>query len=682
METRESMKRDDHDQHGAEVDRQAIAPSRPAALPITLPQVLMVALGLGVAAIFGQTLLHPYGLFDDDIYITQNPPVLAGLTWKGIAWAFTTGHAANWHPLTWLSLMLDVSLMGASPAVFHATNVLLHAANAALLFLCLRVLLRSVWRSRGLAPGDGGPCLSRPHGQTEGDGADGTRATPAFALLRRGTQGRPSTLRAPPWRAGLVPAAATDGTGRACSAVDAGRMPISLPLADWIAFAVAAFWAWHPLRVESVAWIAERKDVLAACFGLLSLYLCARQWPLGQPLPWTAWICFVLGCLAKPTLVMMPISLAALAWLLGVRPTRSVLGRLAAWCAVSLAMAWVTMAVQRAGGAMALMTQLAWPVRLANAVVSVTVYLRQTLWPSDLAVFYLYRQHQPLLRVGWGLVVLMGLCLACLPAVRRRWGHPGLAGCVQLAAAGVAWFLVNLVPVLGIVQVGSQAHADRYTYWPGLGLAMVVSAGLMAAVIRCRRHTESPPAASADDGGPGSSRPRRWLLVVATALGVVYAVQAFRQTALWRAPEVLVEHTIAVGGEVADARGNLGAIFAERGRFDEAVHQFELALRLHPSADNYANLANGLAALQRMAEARKAVAEAVRLKPEFAHGQALAGVLAARDGDWNEARARLDETRRLLTRQTPERSVLAMLAELEQRLARHAQQDMPDARDQ
>lgn len=346
--------------------------------------------------------------YDDDEYVTQNSHVQAGLTSEGIVWAFTTTHAANWHPLTWLSHMFDYQLFGPNPQGHHLTSLLLHILNSILLFLVLRRMTDALWQS-------------------------------AF---------------------------------------------------------VAVLFALHPLHVESVAWVAERKDILSTFFWILTMWAYVRyvERP-GSTRYLMVALPLALGLMAKPMLVTLPFVLLLLdIWPLGridlseygdasrdkrdKRPrTGIVLMRLAKekipLFALVAASCLVTFAAQRSGGAVQPMESLPFMDRVVNAIVSYFLYIEKMVWPTDMAFFYPYPVHtlplwQPL---GAGLLLLV-ITVLVIRTARRK----------PFLLVGWFWYLGTLIPVIGLVQVGGQAMADRYTYVPYIGLFMVVAWGVPASL--------------------------------------------------------------------------------------------------------------------------------------------------------------------------------------------------------
>lgn len=549
---------------------------------------------------------------DDDDYVTANPQVQQGVTGSALRWAFTRCHAANWHPLTWLSHMLDCQFYGLNPAGHHFTNVLFHAANTVLLFLWLRSL------------------------------------TGAF------------------WRGALV----------------------------------AALFALHPLRVESVAWVAERKDVLSAFFGLLALWAytayATRRPPRGREsasaarsgvggpqtldpepraaddaaifnLPASACYLLSLGCLAlglmsKPMLVTWPFVMLLLDyWPLGRFKERGVRGGEPAapaqrrwiglltekipFLVLSAAASVVTVWAQKAGGAVVELQALPLGSRLVNAVSGYCRYLWKLVWPTDLVVLY----NSPGLQSAGALVTALVLLAAVmLLALWQRKRRPYLL-------AGWLWYLGMLVPVIGLVQVGSQTMADRYTYLPAIGLFIILAwgAGELAEV------------------GP---RLRWGVVSVATAALTGCACATGSQLVHWQNSETLFRHTLActennwlawnnLGAFLAEQRAlrqaelcyraaieigpssevswrNLGITLRDLNRNEEAIETYETALRRDPRFVTVRNnLATALAASGRLAEAQAHCREAARLDPGSAEPHSNLGALLAREGKWDEAAA-------------------------------------------
>jgi tetratricopeptide (TPR) repeat protein len=502
---------------------------RPA--PAGVVCALLVAL---TAAVFARVGTHPFAGFDDNVYVWDNLTVRDGLTPRGLAWAFSTMHAANWHPLTWLSHMLDAQLFGLRPGLHHLTSLALHAANATLLFLALRAMTGALW-------------------------------PPAV---------------------------------------------------------VAALFAVHPLHVESVAWIAERKDVLSTLFWMLALLAWvryARRPSAGRYLAAAA--LFALGLLAKPMLVTLPLALLLLdAWPLGrmgpgvPRPRRAaaLLLEKAPLLALSAASSAVTVVAQRSGNAVISTWLVPVSSRVANALASWLRYAQKMFWPSGLGLFYpLAWKNPPAWKIAGAALALGALTAAVLRLWSRR---PWLA-------VGWLWYLGTLVPVIGLVQVGMQGMADRYTYVPLVGLFVAI----------------------AWTGADLAARPRLAPAVAACAAAAVAAcaVTAWFQVERWRDDQSLFGGTIAATGQNWLAELNLGVNLYHQKRYDEAIAHYEAARGLMPMyADVYYNLALAYTAQNRLDKALEAYQTAATIKPGDADTQNNLGTVLMQLGRFEEALAR------------------------------------------
>ncbi len=454
-------------------------------------------------AVFGQTLRHEFVNFDDNVYVYDNPVVARGLTRNGIVWAFTSIHASNWHPLTWLSHMLDCQLYGLHPGGHHLTNVFLHTATVIALFLVLRQMTGAFWRS-------------------------------AF---------------------------------------------------------VAAVFAIHPLRVESVAWVAERKDVLSGLFFMLTIGAYVRY----ARLPWSpvryglVLLLFAMGLMCKPMLVTLPLVLLLLDYwpLQRVEPRKLsglVMEKLPL-LALSAASCVATFLAQHEG--IQSVGSFSPPLRLANALATCMVYLGQMVWPVGLAVFYPY-PHNGL--PAWELV-LAGTLLAVLSAVAlwQRRKQPWLL-------IGWVWYLVMLLPVAGLIQVGRQAHADRYTYLPQIGIYLAVT--WWVAEWRVSRVAL---------GG------------LVTGVLALFMVCAWQQTAYWQNSETLWTYTLACTTDNDVAEVSLGLALMQKGRIAAAITCFQQALQIRPDfAEAHDNLGNALLQTGKVDEAIAHCQQALQIKPDDA----------------------------------------------------------------
>lgn len=449
---------------------------------------------------------HQFVVIDDHEYITENPMVQAGITLSGIVWAFSTGHASNWHPMTWLSHMVDCQIYGLAPGGHHLTNVLLHAANVLLLFLLLLRMTSRTW----------------------------------------------------------------------CSAC------------------VAAFFAVHPLHVESVAWASERKDVLSACFFLLTLwfYFNHTRQPQNRRPYILALILFALGLMSKPMLVTLPCVLLLLDyWPLkrfGVVPLRQLLVEKLPFFALALADGIVTCLVQR--GATSSFELAPFFTRIANAVVAYALYIGDTFWPLRLAVMYPYSRTIPAWSIIGGALLLAILTALFLLRARRE----------PFLIVGWLWFLGTLVPTIGLIQVGAQCMADRYMYIPSIGLFIVVVWGAAAWL-------------------SGVAPARMFLGGVALAALAACVMLTRVQLKTWADSGELLRHAIKVTRDNYIAWDGLGTYLDSTGQRDEAIKAYTEALRLKP---NYAqaqyDLGTALLAAGRRDEAMQHLLDAVKYDPAFA----------------------------------------------------------------
>lgn len=354
------------------------------------PIILGAVLFLLTVLLYGQIAHHEFLVFDDGPYVTKNIHVNTGLSSANVVWAFTSYWEANWHPLTWISHMLDCQLFDLNPGPPHLVNVALHALNALLLFLLLQKATGAVWRS----------------------------------------------------------------------------------------FFVGALFAVHPLNVESVAWVAQRKSLLCTFFCLVTI--AAYGWYIRKP-SWQRYVLlaagFLLALMSKPMAVSLPVVLLLLDyWPL--ERDKELPSGVNTWLRLALeklplfllagASSWVTVLAQRTGGAVAEDTALPLNLRLGNAIVSYVAYIGKTFWPANLSVFYPHPQHN----LRWSYILVCTVILIAITAVVAYFHR------VRYLVTGWFVFVVTLVPVIGIIQVGRQAMADRYAYIPCIGLFLIVAWGL------------------------------------------------------------------------------------------------------------------------------------------------------------------------------------------------------------
>ena len=452
--------------------------------------LVCVVLAAAVFAVFRPAWTFDFINYDDPTYVTQNARVHGGLTREGVAWAFGAMEANNWHPLTWISHMLDAQLFGAGAAGPHFVNVFLHVLNTILLFVALRRLTGAHYRSA----------------------------------------------------------------------------------------MVAALFALHPLHVESVAWISERKDVLSALFFMLTLLAYERytvRCRAGAPgrgvFYGLSMTFFALGLLCKPMLVTVPFVLL----LLDVWPLRRVgfgapgpallrtlsgsdraregsatwmriLGEKLPFIGLSAASCVLTVIAQ--SKEIRFHSGLGFGQRLENAFVSCARYIGKAVWPENLAVFYPHPGHWPAGQVAASVALVLGATLAAVWYGRR----------FQFIALGWFWFVGMLIPVIGLVQVGSQSIADRYTYLPLIGLFILFVWGAAETMTRMRMARVFTAAAAG-------------LLLLCSAIG------ARDQLLYWRDSGTLFRHAIAATENNPVAYKNLGAYLLERGLVTEAIDCFRKA---------------------------------------------------------------------------------------------------------
>jgi Tfp pilus assembly protein PilF len=509
-------------------------------------------------AVFGQTLHHEFINYDDDKYVYYNPVVAKGLTLQGVVWALSYGEIGHWHPLTWISHMLDCQFYGLNPGGPHLSNVALHAAAAVVLFLALRELTGSLWRS-------------------------------AF---------------------------------------------------------VAAFFAIHPLRVESVAWVAERKDVLSGVFFMLALWAYGRY--ARQLSHWRYALVAAaqgLGLLCKNTLVTLPFVLLLLDWW--------PLERLTPGSFWGLVKEKIPLILLSAGSCVATFLvpekvfgpgQTPLLERVANVVVSYGIYLRQMVYPAGLAIPYINPPSGlPFWEIALSLAVLAAISISVLAC---RKGRPYLL-------VGWLWYLGMLVPAIGLIEISYYSHADRYTYLPGIGLVL---AGTW----------------TVGDWSAGWKHRRTVLGSVMAAVIGALMICAWTQTGYWKNSETLWAHTLActtgnylahsnlgnalvqtgkvdeaiahyqsavqINPRYVDARFNLGNAYLQKGNADKAITQYQKALEIQPDyAVAHLNLGNGFSQQGRLDQAISQYQAALEIQPAYAEAHFNLGICFGQLGRMNEA---------------------------------------------
>lgn len=521
---------------------------------------LFVLIGLVAmcVAIYAQAVGFDFINFDDNFYVYDNAFVLSGVNLSSIKWAFTTFHSANWHPVTWLSHMLDASLFGNNPGAHHATNVLLHIVNSFLAFIVFRKMTGCFWKSA----------------------------------------------------------------------------------------IVAALFAVHPAHVESVAWVSERKDVLSTLFWLLTMWTYFHYVEKAEPPAAINWLetddkklrnkryqkiyyvltvaLFAIGLMSKPMLVTLPFVLLlcdfwALERLKNLRDLKPLIVEKLPLFILAAVSAYVTVIAQRSYGAVQTLEMLSFGTRLLNAVVACAKYVVMLFYPVNLGVGYSYREVFPWWQISGALLMLAGITAFCVWQRKDR----------KYLLMGWLWFLGTLVPVIGIVQVGAQSMADRYTYVPYFGLFIMLVWGASELFSRLKLH-------------------RIVVAAIAAIVLLALCVLSFKQTSYWQNAGTLYSHTLAAGqgnfiikhnycnhlmrenllGEAEkncldsiaenpnfiDSYVTLGVIDVKTGKTEDAVANFKKALEINPNDPViYTNLAAPLAMLGKVDESAQNIEKAAAI---------------------------------------------------------------------
>ncbi len=503
---------------------------------------VVVLLLVGVVLIaYGTVWQFEFVNIDDDLYLTDYPQIQRGLSWDNVLWSLTAMEAAFWHPLTWLSHMLDTQLFGLNPAGHHVTNLLLHIANVLLL----------------------------------------------FALLHRMTG------------------------------------------ALWLSAWVAVLFALHPLNVESVAWVSQRKTVLSTMFWLLTLlaYVSYARKPC-----WKRYLgmmgIFVLGLMAKPMLVTLPCVLLLLDyWPLGrlgkdpkefwARLPKLAAEKLPLFIPVAIA-SGLAIQAQAQMGSISSWQGLSLGIRVANAVLAYGLYLKKMVWPTNLAVFYPHPgsslQAGP---VALAALVLVGLSLGLWWKNRRS----------PYLLVGWLWYLGTMVPVSGLIQVGGHAMADRYAYVPLMGLFIILVWGTA-------------------DLAQTLHLPKAWLLGAGLCVVIVLIGTVRLQLSHWRNSFTLFQHALESTENNHMAHSNLGIAFLNTNDLDEAIGHFHEALEIKPThAGVHTNLSIALRRKGMLDEALEHSIRSVQINPDLAEAHNSLGISLFQKGRVEEA---LQEFRKAL----------------------------------
>jgi len=459
--------------------------------------LVCLLLVLSILIVYWQVIDYEFVGFDDDLYVIENPHVKNGLTVSSIIWAFKSTSVGNWHPLTWLSHMLDVQLYGMNPGSHHMTSVLFHIVNSMLLFIVFKRMTGRVWQS------------------------------------------------------GLV----------------------------------AVLFALHPLHVESVAWIAERKDVLSTFFWFLTMY--AYAWYVENPgikRYLSVLLFYSLGLMAKPMLVTLPFVLL----LLDYWPLRRfqfrhsednsrnpfqisfvlpMLWEKVPFFILSIASIVVTIFVQKTGGAIGSLEVYPFATRIANALVSYINYIGKMVWPFCLSVLYTYPDNLTVWKVAGAFILLVSISLIGIKYLKQK----------PWFAVGWLWYIGTLVPVIGLVQIGTQAMADRYTYIPITGLFIIIAWGVPELISNLYYKTKG-------------------LAIISAVVFLILMITSSIQVGYWKNSISLYEHAIKVTSNNYMMHNNLGFTLTAQGKFNDAIKHYKEALRINPDFET-ANLNMGIVLL-------------------------------------------------------------------------------------
>jgi len=489
-------------------------------------------------AVFRQLPSFDFINLDDNIYVTENTHVRSGLTIENIRWSFETTYANFWHPLTWLSHMLDCRLFGLNPGMHHFSALLLHILNTLLLFTVFNRM-----------------------------------------------------------------------TGKQMQSA-----------------VVAVLFAVHPLHVESVAWISERKDVLSTLFWLLTMYAYACYVEVPKTGRYIAvLLLYIMGLMAKPMLVTLPFVLLLMDfWPLnrfrpfpadeknsqsspGISVQRLIFEKVPFFV---IAVLFSIICVIAQGKAVQTLDNLPLSLRLSNVFISYSQYLSKTIWPSHLSVFYPYPESYPVWQVSGAVLLLVSVSVIMICTARK---YPYLA-------VGWLWFIGTLVPVSGLVQVGAHAMADRYTYVPLIGLFIIVAWGGRDLFIK-KYHLN-----------------KKLSVGLFCTLLAALMVCSFLQVSHWRNSISLFSHAIEVTDNNWLAYNNIGTALSRIGKIKEAMKNYSIVLRIKPDHFiTYNNLGLLLAKKNRVQEAVNHFNKAVRLKPDYAEAYNNLGVAMAKQGKFKQA---------------------------------------------
>jgi Flp pilus assembly protein TadD len=506
--------------------------------------------------------------YDDDVYVTENRYVQSGLNSKSIHWAFTSTHGSNWHPLTWITHMADIEIFGMNAGGHHLTNLFFHLINTLLLFYVLFRMTKASW----------------------------------------------------------------------CSAI------------------VAGLFALHPLHVESVAWISERKDVLSTMFWLLTMRAYVRyieKPQLGRYI--VIFLSFILGLMSKPMLVTLPFVLLLIDfWPLkrlktgqsfttsglntgniksienksykkhkkrqkikndqkdsfkkNVRISHLISEKIPLF-GLTIVSSIITFITQRRGGAVISLEEHPFSLRISNSLVAYIKYIIKMIWPSNLAILYPYKTELPLTQIiGAGLLLIV-LSFIFIRAARKY----------GFLIVGWLWYLGTLVPVIGLVQVGAQSMADRYTYIPLIGIFILITWGIRELIKKWRI--------------------QKFIIIGLTGIVFITSiVYTRRQAGYWLNSIILFNHTIRVTENNCVAHNNLGLVLSNMGKIDEAIRHYKSALAVKSDySEAHNNLGIAFGKKGDLESAIKHLSEALKIRPDYAKAHHNMGIALGRQNNIDDA---------------------------------------------
>lgn len=536
----------------------------------------LILLGVGLAAItllvYFRVIHFDFVLLDDYQYVVDNPHVAAGLKAEPVLWVLTHSYAANWHPLTWISHMLDWELYGNKPGGHHFTSLLLHLVNSVLLLLVLNRMTGSLFRS---------------------------------AL-------------------------------------------------------VAALFALHPLHVESVAWVSERKDVLSGFLWIATLgaYVRYTENPsLRRGL--TVMVLFALGLTAKPMLVTLPFvlllldywPLQRLSWPKRDGDTGTSVIRLLAeklpLVVLAILSCVITLRAQEGGGAVLSLDAYPLNVRVKNAIVTYAIYILKMLWPTNLAAFYPHPRNAVSLVAAAAAALVLLLITVFVFLEGKRW---------RFLPVGWFWYLGTLVPVIGLVQVGMQARADRYTYLPLIGLFIVIAWSIS---------DPWPQRSFSSKKADSAASPLASIITAATLVALAaLAMRTAIQVGYWRDDITLFQHALNVTKDNYSVHNNLAIALQGMGRVDEAIRHYTEAIRINLRyADAHYNLGLARADRRQFDEAIRCFHQVLALRPKYWEAHLQLGAVFQAQGKLDEALAHfLEATRANPNSASAENNAGALLA--------------------